>query len=126
MKGAGLVSKPSMLALRVTHLWVLELLKITSPSTSVASRNIDCDKPKDADTPELSWPSSRSVADSDTEGDEDDVLVPSSKKKTGDDTPVTRVRWKKGKCTVATQFLLAMVDMQDRLQERQMQHDAMT
>ena len=44
--------------------------------------------------------------------------------KKGDDTPVARVGWKKGKGTAATQFLLAMSDMQERMQERQMKHDA--
>ena len=82
-----------------------------SPSTNVGSRNVVGDEPEDADTPEHSRPLSRSVADSDSEGDEDDVLVTCSKKKNGDDTPVARVGRKKGKGTVAMQFLLAMADM---------------
>ena len=57
-----------------------------SPSTNVVSRNVFGDEPEDADTPEHSRPLSRSVADSESEGDEDDVLVPCSKKKNGDDT----------------------------------------
>ena len=96
----------------------------SSPSTSVASRNVDGDEPEDADTHELSRPSSRSVVDSDSEGDEDDILVPSSKRKE-DDTPAARVGQNKGKGTVVMQILLAMTDMQKRLQEQQMQHDAM-
>ena len=92
-----------------------------SPSTSVASKNIVGDEPEDADTPEVSRPPSTSVADS---GSEEELLVPPSKKKKGDDTPVARVGRKKGKGTVATQFLLAMSDMQERMQERQMKHDA--
>ena len=63
------------------------------------------------------------MADSDSEGDEDDVLVLSSEKKKVDDTPVARVGREKGKGTEATQFLLAMTDIQEMLQERQMQHD---
>ena len=95
-----------------------------TPSTSVASRNVVGDEPEDADTPEVSRPPSTSVADSGSEADEDELPVTPSKKKKGDDTPVARVGRKKGKGTVATQFLLAMSDMQERMQERQMKHDA--
>ena len=95
-----------------------------SPSTSVASKNIVGDEPEDADTPEVSRPPSTSVTDSGSEEDEDDLPVPPSKEKKGDDTPVARVGQKKGKGTAATQFLLAMSDMQERMQERQMKHDA--
>ncbi len=64
------------------------------------------------------------MEDSDSEGNEDDILVSCSKKKNGDDTPVAKLGRKKGKGTVAMQLLLAMADMQERLQGRQMQHDA--
>ena len=47
-----------------------------------------------------------------------------AKRRKGEDTPVASVGQKKGKGTVATQFLLAMADMQEGLQERQTQHDA--
>ena len=94
-----------------------------SPSTSVASRNVVGDEPEDADTPEVSRPPSTSVADSGSEED-DELPVPPSKKKKVDDTPVARVGRKKGKGTATTQFLLAMSDMQERMQERQMKHDA--
>ena len=96
-----------------------------SPSTGVASKNVVGDEPEDADIPEVSRPPSTSVADSVSEEDEDDLPVPpSKKKKKGYDTPVARVGRKKGKGTATTQFLLAMSDMQERMQERQMNHDA--
>ena len=115
-----------MLDLKITPLWALELLKTLltpSPSTSVASKNVVGGEPEDADTPEVSRPPSTSVADSGSEEDEDELPVPLSKKK-GDDTTVARVGRKKGKGTAATQFLMAMSDMQERMQERQMKHDA--
>ena len=94
-----------------------------SPSTSVPFKNVVGDKPEDTDTPEVSRPPSTSVADSGSEEDEDDLLVPPIKKKKRDDTPVPRVGRKKGKGTAATQFLLADRH-QERMQKRQMKHDA--
>ena len=100
-----------------------------TPTPSTIARSVAGDEPEvtgtATSTPDVSRPPSRSVVDSDSEEDEDDIPLPPSKKKKGDETPtVARVGQKKGKGTAATQFLLALSDMQEKAQERQMAHDA--